>query len=394
MRRTWLKPRFWRSLTFFFLNFSIVSLGALEEEVTDCDICNQPQREMNRVVSKLSKIKQIPRGQPFETPDPFLFCVYHKDEYPAGGPHMEVPGVHGNGSDFDPDAKYRMYHGDVVPGFPQHPHRGFETITATIDGIIDHTDSLKNAGRYGKGDLQWMTAGSGVVHGENFPLINEHGDNPTRFFQIWLNLPAKNKMVQPDFVMHWASQIKKYHNDGTHVTVWAGSYGGIRALNPTKHSWAANPENEVGIYHVTLDGTGDSFELDPCLGGREINRNVYMIEGKTAKVCGKTVQLNAGSHGVMIESDGNGILSLEALDGKVEFLVLQGRPIREPVAKYGPFVMNTDKEIQQAFVDYRKTQFGGWPWDEDAVVFPRDKPRFALINGVEIFPPESLADPK
>lgn len=94
-----------------------------------------------------------------------------------------------------------MYHGDRIPGFPQHPHRGFETLTATLTGIIDHSDSMGNAGRYGNGDLQWMTAGAGIVHGENFPLINKDTVNPLRLFQIWLNLPAKSKMVTPAFVM-------------------------------------------------------------------------------------------------------------------------------------------------------------------------------------------------
>ena len=85
---------------------------------------------------------------PFKTPDPFLFCVYHKDSYPAGNDKMEAPRK-GNGADFDPNAAYRMYHGERIPGFPQHPHRGFETMTATMEGLIDHTDSQGNAGRYG-----------------------------------------------------------------------------------------------------------------------------------------------------------------------------------------------------------------------------------------------------
>ena len=123
----------------------------------------------------------------YPTGDPYLFCVYHKDNYPAGNGKMEAP-KYGNGSDFDPSAEYRMYHGTKIPGFPQHPHRGFETITATIEGLIDHADSVGNGGRYGLGDLQWMTAGEGIVHSEMFPLVKTDAPNPTRFFQIWLNV--------------------------------------------------------------------------------------------------------------------------------------------------------------------------------------------------------------
>eukprot|EP00242_Pyramimonas_sp_CCMP2087_P012583 CAMPEP_0198221842 /NCGR_PEP_ID=MMETSP1445-20131203/85534_1 /TAXON_ID=36898 /ORGANISM="Pyramimonas sp., Strain CCMP2087" /LENGTH=144 /DNA_ID=CAMNT_0043900143 /DNA_START=187 /DNA_END=618 /DNA_ORIENTATION=+ len=143
------------------------------------------------MVSVITRIEKA--GMPMRTMDPFLFCVYHKDEYPAGNARMEAP-RRGNGADFNPKAAYRMYHGDKVPGFPCHPHRGFETITATVTGLIDHTDSKGNAGRYGHGDLQWMTAGSGVQHGEMFPLVNDSAPNPTRFFQLWLNLPKASKM--------------------------------------------------------------------------------------------------------------------------------------------------------------------------------------------------------
>jgi len=122
---------------------------------------------------------------------------------------MQAP-KRGNGADFDPKAPYRMYHGDRVPGFPQHPHRGFETVSCSITGLVDHTDSCGNAGRYGFGDLQWMTAGKGVVHGEMFPLVNRNSPNTLRFFQIWLNLPAKSKMVNPDFVMVWVLNIILY----------------------------------------------------------------------------------------------------------------------------------------------------------------------------------------
>lgn len=148
----------------------------------------------------------------------------------------------GNGADFDPSSPYRMYHGDRIPGFPQHPHRGFETITATMEGIIDHTDSCGNGGRYGEGDLQWMTAGGGVVHGEMFPLVNQTDDNPTRFFQIWLNLPAKSKMVEPSFKMHWKQQVNKIErDDGSSLTLFAGEYKGLKGEDPPPNSWAADP---------------------------------------------------------------------------------------------------------------------------------------------------------
>ena len=117
----------------------------------------------------ISCIDPIAAG-PMDTPDPFLFAVYHKDAYPAGDGKLAAP-RRGNGADFNPVAPYRMYHGTKVPGFPSHPHRGFETITATLDGLVDHADSHRNAGRYGHGDVQWMTAGRGVQHSEMFPLV-------------------------------------------------------------------------------------------------------------------------------------------------------------------------------------------------------------------------------
>ena len=146
--------------------------------------------------------------------DPFLFCVYHKDLYPADkSGKMEAP-RRGNGADFNPSADYRMYHGDMVPGFPGHPHRGFETVTATIEGHIDHADSHGNSGRYGMGDLQWMTAGKGVQHSEMFPLVHEDKPNINRFFQIWLNLPAASKFAKPAFVMQWAEEVRREERDG------------------------------------------------------------------------------------------------------------------------------------------------------------------------------------
>ena len=172
----------------------------------------------------MSAVKKVERLTfPFQTPDPFLFAVYHDDKYPPGDGQMRAPRT-GNGADFDPSREYRMYHGERVPGFPQHPHRGFETITATMEGLVDHTDSVGNAGRYGQGDVQWMTAGKGIVHGEMFPLVNDDAPNPLRLFQIWLNLPARSKMVDTAFVMHWAEDVQSVTDTdaGYELVVWAG----------------------------------------------------------------------------------------------------------------------------------------------------------------------------
>ena len=321
------------------------------------------------------------------TLDPFLFCVYHKDQYPQGNQEMEAP-FPGNGSDFNDEVPYRMYHGSLVPGFPQHPHRGFETITATIDGIIDHADSVGNAGRYGMGDVQWMTAGKGVCHSEMFPLIQMDHDNPTRFFQIWLNLPAEKKMVDPGFAMFWAHQVPKVELDKASVTVWSGTgYFGVETNNnPPPDSWANNPEHDVGVWHIVLQ-PGGTLQLPPAKKGSSVNRSLFYIEGdaQQMKVDGQLIDRRVVLH---VRADAQLQLKLSAdANGPGEFLLLQGRPIQEPVKQYGPFVMNTDAEINQAFADYQRTQFGGWPWPRDDMIFPRDKPRFALLNGKEEEPP-------
>ena len=129
-------------------------------------------------------------GFTWETSDPFLFCVHHLDMYPRGneqfGPAAPLTG-RDIGQDFSPRDGWRMYHGETVPGFPAHPHRGFETVTVVLDGFVDHSDSHGAAGRYGNGDVQWMTAGSGLQHAEMFPLINQDRPNRMELFQIWLN---------------------------------------------------------------------------------------------------------------------------------------------------------------------------------------------------------------
>lgn len=327
----------------------------------------------------LTKVSRLSPG-PWDVPNPFLFCVYHRDNYPAGDGKGRAPRK-GDGADFNPSAPYRMYHGDRIPGFPQHPHRGFETVTATTQGIIDHSDSMGNGGRYGHGDLQWMTAGKGIVHGEMFPLVNTDKPNPLTLFQIWINLPKKDKMCDPSFKMHWHENIPKVKSsDGNSlVTVYAGEYTGARGLPPPPNSWASDPNNEVTILTIEIQAHS-SFTLPPASKG--VNRAAFLYEGNTIEVDGRKV---AVKHKMDLVSHVEATFhNKEAVEASV--LILQGRPINEPVVQHGPFVMNTQDEIKQAFADYRKTEFGGWPYGDDAVVFHGES-RFSKFNGVTERPP-------
>src|SRR5690554_3885240 len=155
-------------------------------------------------------LRVIPLGFPWETADPFLFCAHHDDAYPAAdgrcGPKASLADRE-PGSDFSRKDGWSVYHGDGVPGFPAHPHRGFETATIVRRGLIDHSDSLGASARFGQGDVQWLTAGKGIVHAEMFPLLDDAAPNPLELFQIWLNLPARSKMAEPHFKIIWAHEV-------------------------------------------------------------------------------------------------------------------------------------------------------------------------------------------
>lgn len=323
-------------------------------------------------------IQTVPLGFQWPTVDPFLFCVHHDDAYPAGddrmAPAASLEGRH-LGADFEGRDGWRMYHGQVVPGFPQHPHRGFETVTYVRRGLIDHSDSLGAAARFGRGDVQWLTAGRGVVHSEMFPLVDRDGPNPLELFQIWLNLPGRDKLVDPHFTMLWAEDIPEVRiadpaGATTAVTVIAGALDGATPPAPPPASWATRPDADVAIWHVVMD-PGATWTL-PAAQGEGTVRVLYLFEGDGASVGGHDVP---GRTGAVVRCDRP--VELTAGRAGVEILVLQGRPIGEPVAQEGPFVMNQRSELVQAFEDYRRTGFGGWPWPADDPVHPRESARFA-----------------
>jgi redox-sensitive bicupin YhaK (pirin superfamily) len=319
----------------------------------------------------------LPLGFPWQTFDPFLFCVHHDDAYPAGnekfGPAASLAG-RDIGQDFAGKDGWRMYHGETVPGFPQHPHRGFETVTIVRRGLIDHSDSLGAAARFGRGDVQWLTAGKGIVHSEMFPLLDAKNPNPLELFQIWLNLPRASKMVNPYFSMLWDHTIPRHvardaAGRTTEVTVIAGKLGDARVPPPPPDSWAARADSDVAIWSIEM---APHAEWTLPATHATTNRTLYFFRGGSVTIAERSLVKHAG-----VRVRGNAEVRVVAGDGGAELLLLQGRPIGEPVVSYGPFVMNTPKEIEQAFLDYRRTEFGGWPWPVDDPVHAGSEGRFA-----------------
>jgi quercetin 2,3-dioxygenase len=323
-------------------------------------------------------LETLPLGFPWVCADPFLFCVHHLDRYPQGnealGPHASLAGRN-IGQDFEGKDGWRMYHGDVVPGFPQHPHRGFETVTIARRGLIDHSDSLGATARFGSGDVQWLTAGAGIVHSEMFPLLDRERENTLELFQIWLNLPSESKFVAPHFTMLWDRDIPRHQardaeGRAVDVTIVAGTLGEKRPPAPPPNSWASRADADVAIWTLRFDA-GASFELPPAASAETV-RTLYFFNGPAMRIGGRMFHAPVAAR---VRTDVP--VELEAGPGECELLLLQGRPIAEPVVQYGPFVMNTREEIEGAINDYRRTQFGGWPWPSDGPVHARGDGRFA-----------------
>ena len=317
-------------------------------------------------------------GFPWDGLDPFIFTVHHVDHYPTGnaelGPAGSLTGRY-IGSDFSYKDGWSMYHGDIVPGFPQHPHRGFETVTVVRRGYVDHHDSLGAAGRYGGGDVQWLTTGSGLMHSEMFPLLDEDNPNTLELFQIWLNLPPESKMVPGHFAMLWSETIPTVvPAPGVEVDVIAGELDGAQAPSPPPDSWASHADSHLAIWLVRLDH-GAKWSLPTTAAG--VNRMLHCFIGDDvlADNTGLGSKIGARLHPTAE-------VELVNRGAPAEFLLLQGKPIGAPVFQMGPFVMNTPEELRQAVDDYHRTQFGGWPWGRRDPVHDRGRRRFAIhANG-------------
>tara|TARA_X000001036_G_C20658378_1_gene797919 strand:- start:260 stop:1366 length:1107 start_codon:yes stop_codon:yes gene_type:complete len=324
------------------------------------------------------RVSPLPKTGPWITFDPFLFCVHHKDDYPKAndnmGPDESLSG-RDLGNDFSNVNGWSMYHGENVPGFPRHPHRGFETITIVDKGLIDHSDSLGYSARYGDGDVQWLTAGDGIQHSEMFPLLNKKNNNPIDFFQIWINLKSDKKRVAPNFSMFWKKEVPKIIDYDENelkieIDVIAGEYKNEMAPAPPPNSWANDRRNYVNIWKIKMDK--DSKWKLPLVD-EDVTRTLYFYSGKEILIDEQLVKINN-----MIEINDSKEHLLSSKGETNYILLLQAKPISEPVVKHGPFVMNTRREIQEAFKDYNRTGFGQWEWDNDGPVHGSKYEKFAI----------------
>jgi len=341
---------------------------------------NFPLANIKKTLSSKKNFKTLalPDSGPWPTSDPFLFCVHHVDNYPKAndnmGPDENLNGRN-IGNDFSNKNGWSMYHGEKIPGFPRHPHRGFETITIVDKGLIDHSDSMGCSARYGDGDVQWLTAGDGIQHSEMFPLLNKNKSNKNDFFQIWINLKSSKKRVAPNFSMLWRDEIPKItvhdiNNKKTEIEIIAGSYKGNNAPAPPPNSWANDKDNYVNIWKIKLDKNAQ-FILPRV--NTDIFRSLYFYKGDSIIVNGQEIKSR-----MMIEVDNFDELEIASINDESYILLLQAKAINEPIVKYGPFVMNSREEIQEAFNDYQKTGFGDWDWDDDGPVHGDKCKKFAI----------------
>jgi hypothetical protein len=227
------------------------------------------------------------------------------------------------GSD-DPD--------EYIAGFPDHPHRGFITLTYMLDGHMEHRDSMGNRGDLKAGGAQWMKAASGVIHSE----MPKQTNGLMRGFQLWINLPAREKMSDPAYQEFSAAAIPEVAQDGARVRVLGGEFGGSRGV-------IDDPVTDVLYLDVAL-AAGAGFEL-PLDDAR--NAFVYVFEG-SARLAGEALT----QHTLAVLGSGDTV-EIAAGEAGARFILVAGRPLGEPVVQYGPFVMNSREEIEQAVADYR-----------------------------------------
>jgi len=328
-------------------------------------------------------IKVQPIGMHWDTEDPFVFVSHHRDDYPQGNAQQAPPlaeiGGRSLGRDYKEVFGFRMYHGKVVPGFPLHAHWGYETITLSEKGFIDHFDSLGNQGRYGYGDMQWISAGSLYVHNEMYPLAFSDKRNPNDITQIMLNLPLKDKGSEPDVKTIWSENIPVHQSDGCTVKIITGRFMEMESLPPNNISWASDKNNHVRILRIRLDP--DAKISLPSIPA-DINRNLYLTEGNEIMINKESFE---SPKRFKLVSD-----EVTIVNGKAESILwlLEGRPIKEKMSSFGPIILDTDKNVREALNVIRKEELSRWSWGLVDRTQPKDTGRFFRDrDGKEELPP-------
>ncbi len=241
----------------------------------------------------------------------------------------------------DYGSKFEFTPSDHPRGVGVHPHRGFETVTIAFKGKIAHHDSAGNHGIIGEGDIQWMTAGSGVLHKEYHEEEFSKKGGLFQMVQLWINLPAKFKMTAPQYQEITAAKkgIVPIHHGK--VEIIAGEYQGVKG--------PAHTFSPIELYIIKLE-PGGLFETELPT---DFSASALMIEGSANDQNNNTIPQD---HLVIFKDDGNK-LKFESTNGST-ILLMAGQPLHEPIAAYGPFLMNTEQEIRQAFEDFRHGKFG------------------------------------
>jgi redox-sensitive bicupin YhaK (pirin superfamily) len=232
---------------------------------------------------------------------------------------------------------------DYIAGFPMHPHRGIETVTYMLAGVVHHRDTLGNAGAIGAGDVQWMTAGGGIMH-EEMPKPRE---GRMAGFQLWVNLPAKDKMMSPRYQDVSAEQIPEVvRENGVKMRVITGTVDGVQG-----------PVREIIADPIYLDVTmpPEGVFVQPVERGHTAFAYVFEGEGTFGLAVGESGK--AVSHPNLVVFEDGDYVEVRAADQGARFLLVSGKPLYEPIARYGPFVMNTRAEIEQALRDWRNGTF-------------------------------------
>ncbi len=284
-------------------------------------------------------------------------------------PTMEGAGVKlrrafgfGDTTEFDPFLLFDDFRNerpqDYLAGFPWHPHRGIETITYVLTGTVEHGDSLGNRGRMGAGDVQWMTAGRGIMHQE---MPQGDADGRMHGFQLWANLPASLKMTAPRYQDILAKDIPEVtEDDGTHVRVVCGEFWGQRgpvdgvAADPRYLDVSVQPGKQV---RLPVDRANHAFAY--VFAGAGKFRDASQPLGVPNEISGGVDAANTdetGNRSLVLFDRGDEIV-VQAGDEGMRFLLVSGKPIQEPVAWYGPIVMNTKDELQRAYDELRQGTF-------------------------------------